>query len=75
MAVQQLITYITRIEVVEAVEEAGRVEEVEAVVEEILSVEAAANQIMAMQSVQKDFVKHAEVEVMTPGVGTVLTSD
>ena len=75
VAVQQLITYITRIEVVEAVEGAGRVEEAEAVVEEILSVEAAANQIMAMRSVQKGFVKHAEVEVMMPGVGTVPTSD
>ena len=73
--VQQWIMSIIRIEAVEAVERAGQVEEAEAVAEEILSVVAAANQIMVMRSVQKDFVKHAEDEVMTPGVGTAPTSD
>ena len=76
MAMQQLIMYITKIEVViRAVEGAGRVDEVVAVEEETLNAAVAANQITVTRNAPKGFVKHAEVEVMTPGVGTVPTSD
>ena len=73
---QQLTMFIIKTEgVIGAVEGAGHVDEGVAVEEEILNAAVAANQITVMQNAQKGFVKHAEVEVMTPGVGTAPTSD